>query len=492
MRRLLSRLETKSKKSKKKHKKYEEERIHIVRATALLLIAVVFLFSAVLSVYTFMKTREIVAHADIYRKQRDYACSEETDDRELSTTGSPQLLTADPAIMKASEDLWSQELNSNPRFVDSNPNEPELPVGYRNSSSAGVSASFLHDKVNHTLHTFANISGDQKGEAGWYMEYLPVKNGFVYRFKTSYILDRAKAVIVAEEVDAAGQRRYTDLAFLSPSEGKVDYELLFLPRSTTTQVRFFSQLLSMGSMNIYEESVTSLDRFKLDEPLVTISFDDGWADVVDVAKPILDEFGIKSSQNIIAESFRSLLADYMSLNEVHHLVKEGHEIASHSLRHCNLARLSETNLDYDINASKLALESEFGDIHGLAYPYGSFDDRVEQVASQRYDYVRTTETGFDSLLANRYRLRGVTITPGVSMESFQQLVDTAINNNLWINIIYHRVGDNAGEYAITAQQLRAQLAYVKAKQVPIVTANEAVKRITKQQNETFQLGTPLD
>ncbi|MCW1908548.1 MAG: polysaccharide deacetylase family protein [Candidatus Saccharibacteria bacterium] len=465
---------------------YEEEKMHLARAVGLCFIALFFFVSAGVSALSFLKTREIVAHPDVYRKQRDYSCSEETDDRELSTTGTSQILTVSKDMLKQSSSSWSDELNPNARFEASNVNEPELPFGYRNSTVGNVSASFLHDKVNNTVHTFANISGDKGGQAGWYMEYIPIQAGAVYKFETSYILDNAKAVIVAEEVTADSIRSYTDLVFLNPSNGKTSQTVVFMPKADTVKLRFFSQITSLGSMNIYEESVRLLDSYELNDPLITVSFDDGWADVYTTAKPLMDQRGIKSSQNIIAESFRSLLSGYMNLSEVQQLAKEGHEIASHSLRHCNLARLSDSNLDYDINASKLILESEFPDVRGLAYPYGSFDDRVEDHARDAYSYVRTTETGFDSLLMNRYRLRGITITPAISFEDFKKTVDFAVSRRLWINIIYHKVGDDSGDYGVKTEDLIKQLDYVKAQQAKIVTASEAVDIISKQQDSIFK------
>jgi peptidoglycan/xylan/chitin deacetylase (PgdA/CDA1 family) len=484
----MSRLRKRGSAERKKRapkQKYEEEKMHFARATGLAIIALLFFVSAGASVFSFMKTREIVAHPDVYRKQRDYACSEETDDRELSTTGTSQILTVSKDMLQRSSSSWSDELNPNPRFEASNANEPELPLGYRNSTVGDVSASFLHDKVNDTIHTFANISGDKGGQAGWYMEYIPVQTGLLYKFETAYILDKSKAVIVAEEVTSDNTRTYTDLVFLNPSNGRTTQTVMFMPKSDTVKLRFFTQITSLGSMNIYEESVKSLDSFELEEPLITVSFDDGWADVYTAAKPLMDQLGIKSTQSIIAESFRSLLSGYMDLNEVKQLASEGHEIASHSLRHCNLARLSDSNLDYDINASKLVLESEFPDVRGLAYPYGSFDDRVEDHARDVYNYVRTTETGYDSLLMNRYRLRGITITPAMSFEDFKKTVDFAVSRKLWVNIIYHKVGDNSGEYGISSEHLKQQFEYLASQPARIVKAAEAVDIVTRQQNKQF-------
>lgn len=471
--------------SRKKKKKYDDERMHFVRALALVILVIGFAISAIMSVYAFVKTKEIVQHPDIYRKQRDYKCSNETVDQELTVTGTRQLLTPATNLLDKSRNKWSGDLNPNSNLKKSNPNEPELPAGYRNVSIGSASGNFLHDKFNNSLQTFANIPSGTDGQAGWYMDYFGVDSSKQYIFSTSYILNQAKSTIIAEEVDAGGNIKYTDLVVLEPTKDKTDKTIVFIPHTTTVKMRFYSQLTSMGSMNIYKESVHHLGGMSLAEPLISVSFDDGWSSVYTTAKPILDELKIKTTQNIIADSFRSLLSGYMNLGEVKQLDQEGHEIASHSIRHCNLARLSNENLEYDIKASKLLLESEFDSIRGLAYPYGSYNQRVEDVAKAEYDYVRTTMAGYNGLLMDRHELRSVTISPEMTVDEFKSMIDFAISNRLWVNIIYHKVGNAPDVYGITPGALKEQLTYLKSKPVRIVTTGHAVDIITKQQNERF-------
>jgi|SRR3989344_3422539 len=471
--------------SRKKKKKYDDERMHFVRVLALMILVIGFAISAVMTVYAFVKTKEIVQHPDIYRKQRDYKCGNETAEQELSVTGSRQLLTPDPDLLAKTRSSRSGELNPNSNFKKSNPNEPELPAGYRNVSVGDATGNFLHNKFDSSLQIFANIPEGAKGQVGWYMDYFAVDGTKQYLFSTRYKLTKAKATIVAEEVDASGKISYTDLVFLEPKTNETTETVLFLPASGTVRMRFFSQLSTMGSMNIIEESVHSLKGMELSEPLISVSFDDGWSSVFTAAKPILDELHIKTTQNIITDSFRSLLSGYMNLGEVKQMEKEGHEIASHSIRHCNLTQLSESNLEYDIKASNQLLKSEFHSVRGLAYPYGAFNQNVEDVAKTEYDYVRTIMTGYNGLIMNRLRLRSVTINPEMTIDEFKTMIDTAVADNLWVNIIYHKVGDAHDVYGITPAALKEQLSYVKSKSVKIVTTSQAVDIITKQQNEKF-------
>ncbi len=471
---------------KKKLKKYPDEKIHKVRVILLAIIALAFFISAGLSVFTLFKTKEIVDHPGIYGKHRDYACSSQaTEEGEIPSTGARQLLTYDPALLAASKPRWSAELNSNPTFSQDNPNELELPAGYRYTTVGAATGVFLHNKLKNTLDIFATMPPAQDSRAGWYMEYFPVEPAKQYVLSTSYSLEQAQAVIVAEELDASGNRSYTDLSFLAPAPDRITKELVFIPRLSTVQMRFFTQLSSTGSMTIYEESAHAISDVMLKEPLVSLSFDDGWRTIYELGKPVLDSFDYKSTQFIIGESFRSILSGYMNLSEVKQMQKEGHEIASHSLRHCNLAHLSEEDAAYDVAASKATLQSEFKPIRGLAYPYGSSNPAIKEAARKQYDYLRTTEAGYASLLSDRYELRAVTVLPGTSFEEFKNIVDFAIENRLWLDLVYHKVELAPSAYGINPEGLRQQLAYLKSKDVSVVTIADGIDVLAKQQRAAF-------
>ncbi len=72
---------------------------------------------------------------------------------------------------------------------------------------------------------------------------------------------------------------------------------------------------------------------------------------------------------------------------------EGHEIAVHSLTHPDLPRLSTEMIQNEIARDKENLENIFGHhVVGMAYPYGTYDDRVIQVLKDNgIKYARTVQ-----------------------------------------------------------------------------------------------------
>ena len=454
----------------------------------MVLIGGAFIASAGLSILTMLKTTNIIQHADIYRKHRDYACSVEAADSEAFTTGSKQLTNFNEQMLdKALTSLESPELNPNPSFEKINPNEPDLLLGYRHTTVGDAEGTFGFNKQEKSVTVTAQMKTDSGGLAGWYMEYVDANPDNQYVYTVSFSLNAVEAKLVLEEVDGSGIRSYNDVVLLKSTNGRVTNRYVVIPASTTVKLRTYIQLSTQGTMTTYAESIRPLAGSGLDAPMVSITFDDGWGSVFDKARPVFEKYDVKTTQYIIAESFRSLLSGYMNLAQVQKLSQEGHEIASHSLRHCNLSKLNAGNFSYDLMSSKDTLETEFPKVTGFAYPFGAFTPEIKKAASKDYNYLRTTDSGYTNILMDKMELRAVTIDPTTTQEEFRAIVDEANAKKYWLILVYHKVDDSSDVYSLNPAALDKQIGYIKSTQVNVVTVSQGVGIVEKQQQKRFGL-----
>ena len=133
---------------------------------------------------------------------------------------------------------------------------------------------------------------------------------------------------------------------------------------------------------------------------VTFSFDDGVGQDVPFVKE-LNKYGFKATFNIntgiqtranrwVNEGVDIHRMNIRGLKELY----AGHEVASHTLTHPFLEKLDEETIYNELYYDKKNIEELFGsEVVGLAYPYGTYDDRVIKIARDiGIKYARTAGT----------------------------------------------------------------------------------------------------
>lgn len=123
---------------------------------------------------------------------------------------------------------------------------------------------------------------------------------------------------------------------------------------------------------------------------LTLSYDDG-VDTDIKMIDILDKYGVKCTFNLNSGIFSETPSSEDYVHYFYHLTKQqaielyknsGHEVAVHTYTHPHLEDLSEEEIAYEISEDKKTLEEMFGvSVRGMAYPFGTYDDRVVKVAA---------------------------------------------------------------------------------------------------------------
>ncbi len=125
------------------------------------------------------------------------------------------------------------------------------------------------------------------------------------------------------------------------------------------------------------------------EKAVTLSYDDGLRADIRLIE-IMQKYGLKGTFNI--DSGRLAEEKCVHANEVRQVyVDSGNEVAVHGVKHVRLTCLTDEQIVQEIYGDRRALEDLTGKmVTGMAYAYGSFDDRVVKVLKTcGIDYART-------------------------------------------------------------------------------------------------------
>ena len=148
---------------------------------------------------------------------------------------------------------------------------------------------------------------------------------------------------------------------------------------------------------------------------VAITFDDGYADNLHNALPILQRYNAKATIYVVVDRHDR---DWSTYKKAHHnsgelareakltddeldsLVVSGRiEIGSHTLTHCNLATTAEADKHHELIESQALLREQTGQpVMSFAYPFGIYgSDDVAMASKLGYTTAVTTVDGIDEL-----------------------------------------------------------------------------------------------
>jgi len=172
---------------------------------------------------------------------------------------------------------------------------------------------------------------------------------------------------------------------------------------STIREKFETQMNWLAE-NTVVSSLDSLLRFKEranDKLLVTLTFDDGYRSLHDIAAPILARYGfpatvylnsshIGDSDNEASDVIKGHYPgeQFMTWDEVHHLREQGWMIGSHGVEHLDVTTLTAVDMEHQLNFSKKTIEQRLGsECHHFSYTWGRYNQRIEMaVKNAGYRY----------------------------------------------------------------------------------------------------------
>jgi peptidoglycan/xylan/chitin deacetylase (PgdA/CDA1 family) len=156
---------------------------------------------------------------------------------------------------------------------------------------------------------------------------------------------------------------------------------------------------------------------------IVITFDDGFQDCVDYAVPIMRALGFTAMFYLVAglvgKNSRWLLSErgielpLMDWTAARGLEGSGFQCGSHTMNHPRLADLPPAACRNELLNSRCLLEDRLGhEVRHLAYPFGSFNERVRDLAAEAgYRSASSVRIGLsppsdDSLALHRVHVTG--------------------------------------------------------------------------------------
>jgi peptidoglycan/xylan/chitin deacetylase (PgdA/CDA1 family) len=243
------------------------------------------------------------------------------------------------------------------------------------------------------------------------------------------------------------------------------------------------KLAKIQPLNVRPQDKQPIKPFN--EPLITVSFDDGWESVYTDALPTLQQDGIPTTQYIIAGEFSN--PAYLTYDQVKAMHSAGHEVGSHTMTHPDLTSLSEEQVFYQLSESKTVLSTIQPNVQDFAAPYSASNTITDAYVKRLYrsnrlsDGSKTFSPAKDVNTAanfNAYRINAFAVTRQTNMATIQSYIDYAVAHNGWLVLVYHQIDENPGDdYGVNKEAFKQQMDMVSKTNVRIATLGQVLDAI---------------
>ncbi len=228
-----------------------------------------------------------------------------------------------------------------------------------------------------------------------------------------------------------------------------------------------------------------------DQPLVSVTFDDGWGSVYTRALPVLQQNGIHTTQYVITDTFNQ--PSYMSVKQLKSMQSAGHEIAAHTITHPDLTMLDDKQLDHELSGSQQTITKDFGLTKDFTSPYGAYNAHTLSEISKYYRSQKNAEgdpaanaLGNINIKSsfNALNLKSYSVRKSTTVYDLQKLLDEAKARNGWLILTYHQVDYSNEEYSVNPKDFADQMKFIGSDKTRSATVGQVLDSIAASQKRS--------
>ena len=370
------------------------------------------------------------------------------------------------------------------------PGNANAPDQWTNNSWGTNNATFQYVNGGHTgaKSIKTTVSNYVDGDAKWYFNPLNVdgttlQKGKQYRFTTWYktnVIPKAVAMFIK----ADGSEQYFGMPNPQPptnaSTTWTKYSDTFSIPQDAVAVSVFLFVNQNGWVQTDDYSIENYTPTGFNQPLLTLTFDDGHEDNVTNALPLLNQYNIKTTQCFMTQAIKDNPIE--GIQNVKAFFNTGHEICSHTVTHPMLTTLNSTNLTKELKNSQTYLQNIIGQpVKDFASPYGDYNANVNTQIKKYYRSHRTVDEGYNSKdNFDIYRVRVQNILNTTTAAQVQAWIDQAKADKTWLVLVYHRIGDNPEQFDTAPDEFARHIDVIRNAGITIKTYEKALDEVTAQ------------
>jgi peptidoglycan/xylan/chitin deacetylase (PgdA/CDA1 family) len=303
-------------------------------------------------------------------------------------------------------------------------------------------AAFSYQQADDGNFVQLAVSDYKNGEAKWQYTPQTVQAHTHYQFSVEY-LSNTSVPVIAEYVLANGTRQEQTITDLPPTDQWTTATHEFeVPADATTL--FVSLPLrhngTLSTRNYQLVDTTRPGSATWQQPVVSLTFDDGWQQSYNYASPLLKQYGYKATFYINPTTIET--PHFMTAAELSTLSNTGNEIGAHGHEHVDLTTLKNSAVDYQLQEGRDYLRTAGFQVTNLATPYGRSDPEVEWYARKYFTTMRGNANGINTRQNfDPYNLKVLYVHDSTSEDAIEKALRETKAASGWLILVYHQIDD---------------------------------------------------
>ncbi|MCL5432696.1 MAG: polysaccharide deacetylase family protein [Patescibacteria group bacterium] len=217
----------------------------------------------------------------------------------------------------------------------------------------------------------------------------------------------------------------------------------------------------------------------LNQPFISIWFDDAWKSQYLTAFPILKNKGFSGVVAIPINAVEGV--DYMNWGQLIVLQKNGWETTNHSLKHdCEMQKWDRSSIVSEYKNSKFILWKNNLASDIFVTPCGVDSSVMREEAEKMFVAYRTVDPGFnDPKNIDFYNLKVKNIDNKTDFNTVKSWIDEAKSSNLWLILVFHKVGEKGilsedDNYNTSKKEFEDIVNYIEVSNIKVVVPRQII------------------
>jgi peptidoglycan/xylan/chitin deacetylase (PgdA/CDA1 family) len=220
--------------------------------------------------------------------------------------------------------------------------------------------------------------------------------------------------------------------------------------------RFFAGLRDAALAAVHQRNVPLPGN----KALVSFTFDDVPRSACNVGAAILKKYKVHGTFYLATALMgeKRLGDDELTLDDIHNLVTEGHELGSHTLNHVSCRNLPLEKFRQDALAGQVAVSELRGGLSkgSFSYPFGHVTRAAKKSLSTEFASCRGIQAGINAPFADLNLLRANRLySSSVDLAAVHTLVQQNQKSNGWLIFYTHDVRSDYSKFGCTPELLDA-------------------------------------